>query len=105
MVLPEGKGSDVNLATELLVDGFKERFDMAAVVTNDADLAGPIRVVEHDLGLPVTVVHPTRWPAGELTKVNPSNIMRLSVSTVRQCQFPQTLEDEVGIFHRPKEWD
>lgn len=37
MVLPEEKGSDVNLATELLVDGFKRRFDMAAVVTNDAD--------------------------------------------------------------------
>lgn len=43
VVLPEEKGSDVNLATELLVDGFKRRFDMAAVVTNDADLAGPIR--------------------------------------------------------------
>jgi hypothetical protein len=30
--------------------------------------------------------HPTRWPAGELRKVNSSSIMRLSVSTVRQCQ-------------------
>lgn len=92
VVLPEEKGSDVNLATELLVDAFKGRFDMAAVLTNDADLAAPIRVMEHDLGLPVTVVHPTRWPAGELRKVNPSNIMRLSVSTVRQCQFPQSAE-------------
>jgi hypothetical protein len=49
--------------------------------------------------------HPTRWPAGELRKVNPSSIMRLSVSTVRQCQFTHTLEDDVGRFHRPKEWD
>jgi hypothetical protein len=31
--------------------------------------------------------------------------MRLSVSTVRQCQFTYTLEDDVGRFHRPKEWD
>jgi hypothetical protein len=49
--------------------------------------------------------HPTRWPAGDLRKVNPSSIMRLSVSTVRQCQFTHTLEDDVGRFHRPKEWD
>ena len=89
VVLPEEKGSDVNLAIELLVDAFNDRFDMAAIVTNDADLAEPIRVVEHDLGLPVTVIHPTRWPAGELTKVNPSNILRLSVSTVRQRGCPR----------------
>ena len=103
-VLPEEKGSDVNLATELLVDAFNARFDMAAIITNDADLAGPIRVVEHELGLPVTVVHPTQWPAGELRKVNPSTMLRLSVSTVRQSQFPETLTDDVGQFHRPQEW-
>lgn len=60
---------------------------MAAVMTNDADLAEPIRVVEHDLTLPVTLVHPTRWPARELRKVSPSNMMRLSVSTVRQSEL------------------
>ena len=74
----------MNLATELLVDAFNGRFNTAAAVTNDADLAELIRVVEHGLGLPVRVVHPTRWPAGELRKVNPSNILWLSVSTVRQ---------------------
>jgi hypothetical protein len=46
--------------------------------------------------------HPTRWPAGELRKVNPSSIMRLSVSTVRQCQFTHTLEDDVGNSTGPR---
>ena len=31
--------------------------------------------------------HPTRWPAGELRKVNPSSIMRLSVSPGRGSSF------------------
>lgn len=36
------KGSDVNLATQMLVDAFDDLFDCAVVVTNDSDLLGPI---------------------------------------------------------------
>ncbi|MEE8374738.1 MAG: NYN domain-containing protein, partial [Acidimicrobiia bacterium] len=64
--LPEEKGSDVNLASHLLSDAFTGRFEKAAVITNDADLAEPIRIVQHEIGLPVVVVHPTQYPAGVL---------------------------------------
>ena len=33
----EEKGSDVNLATRLLIDGFKGEYEQAVVVSNDAD--------------------------------------------------------------------
>lgn len=38
----EEKGSDVNLATFLLVDGFDQLYDEAVVISNDGDLAGAI---------------------------------------------------------------
>ncbi|HDH03569.1 MAG TPA: NYN domain-containing protein [Actinobacteria bacterium] len=40
----EEKGSDVNLATYLLLDAFKKRCDTAVVMTNDSDLAEPVRI-------------------------------------------------------------
>ena len=51
----EEKGSDVNLATRLLVDGFNGEYQQAVVVSNDADFAGAIRYVRDDLGLRVTL--------------------------------------------------
>jgi hypothetical protein len=39
------KGSDVNLASMLLVDGFRGDYEVAAVITTDADLALPLGMV------------------------------------------------------------
>ena len=49
----EEKGSDVNLATRLLVDGFNGEYEQAVVVSNDADFAAAMRYVRDDLGLRV----------------------------------------------------
>ena len=38
----EEKGSDVNLASYLLMDGFENDYEMAVVVSNDSDLQLPI---------------------------------------------------------------
>ena len=54
----EEKGSDVNLATRLLVDGFNGECEQAVVVSNDADFAGAIRFVRDGLGVRVVVVNP-----------------------------------------------
>ena len=49
IVKTEEKGSDVNLASYLLCDAFRNRFDVAAVLSNDTDLVEPVRIVR---GLP-----------------------------------------------------
>ena len=54
----EEKGSDVNLATRLLVDGFNKEYDQAVVVSNDADFASAMRYVRDNLGLRVVLVNP-----------------------------------------------
>ena len=46
VIKTEEKGSDVNLATHLLIDGFQNRYDLAVLVTNDSDLAEPVRQVK-----------------------------------------------------------
>lgn len=60
----EEKGSDVNLATFLLVDGFASDYELAVVISNDSDLIQPIKLVQDRLGRPVGVFNPqknTSW--------------------------------------------
>lgn len=60
----EEKGSDVNLATWLLLDGVVDgRWDRAVVVTNDSDLEEPIRQANARAG-PVHVVSPRALTKG-----------------------------------------
>lgn len=45
VVKMEEKGSDVNLASLLLVDAFRSDFEVAVVISNDSDLVLPIKIV------------------------------------------------------------
>jgi uncharacterized LabA/DUF88 family protein len=61
----EEKGSDVNVAAHLLIDIFEKRVDAVVVVSNDSDLAFPVRHARELV--PVGTVHPgNNYPAGAL---------------------------------------
>ena len=101
----EEKGSDVNLATRLLVDGFKGEYEQAVVVSNDGDFAGAMRYVRDDLGLRVTLVNPDRKNSSPTELAcSATYIKRLWKSHLRRSQFPDTLRDEVGIISKPAGW-
>ena len=99
------KGSDVNLATRLLVDGFTGVYEHAIVVTNDADLAAPIQYVRDGLGLPVTVVNPDRKAntPKDLQKAV-TRVKRLWKSHLRRSQLPSPVKDGRGVITKPKRW-
>ena len=48
IIKTEEKGSDVNLAVELVHDAWKDAFDCAAVVSNDADLTRALKITKQD---------------------------------------------------------
>jgi hypothetical protein len=104
---PKEKGSDVNLATWLLVDGFRGDYEMAVVFSNDPDLCLPISMVTTELKLPVTVVFPTtkpgRTPSRELLAVA-SSVRTIYRQSLRACQFPPTLTDAHGVITKPAGW-
>jgi hypothetical protein len=50
VIKTEEKGSDVNLATYLLLDAFAANCELRVVVSNDSDLKEPIRVMCHEMG-------------------------------------------------------
>ena len=98
----EEKGSDVNLAMRLLVDGFNRTFEQAAVITNDSDLAGPVQYVRDELRLPVVVVNPDmRSPTQQTLQSVATRIVRLRRSHLRQSLFPPVLHDDRGPISKP----
>ena len=58
VIKQEEKGSDVNLAVELVHDGWAGRFDCAVVVSNDADLERSLQIVKQKLQKTVFVYTP-----------------------------------------------
>ena len=101
----EEKGSDVNLATRLLVDGFNGEYEQAVVVSNDADFAGAMRYVRDDLGLRVTLVNPDPRNSSPRELADAATyVKRLWKSHLRRSQLPDTLMDGVGVIGKPAGW-
>ena len=99
----EEKGSDVNLASHLLLDGFRDEYEMAVVISNDSDLQVPIRIARNSLGKQVGVFDPSRRRSFELH--NASSWYRpLRRGPLSASQFPDTLTDARGPIRKPAGW-
>jgi len=101
----EEKGSDVNLATFLLWDAFRQDGSVSLVISGDTDLVRPIELVVTELGRRVGVVNGTlnAAPTHDLQRVA-SWVKRLRIGALRDSQFPETVADEDGEFRRPAAW-
>ena len=101
----EEKGSDVNLATRLLVDGFNGDYEQAVVVSNDADFAGAMQYVRDDLGLRVALVNPDPRNTSPRDLADAATyVKRLWKSHLRRSQLPDTLSDDIGTITKPAGW-
>lgn len=63
------KQSDVNLASHLLLDGCRDNFEAAIVVSANGDLSTPIRMVTTEFYKPVIVLNPQRRSSYHLEQV------------------------------------
>jgi hypothetical protein len=99
----EEKGSDVSLASYLLLDAFKEDADVSIVVSDDFDLKEPLRMTRTELGRTVGVVSPrcTTWLR---SAVQAQFYRSVRESTLLTCQFPNELQDANGTITRPAVW-
>ena len=103
----EEKGTDVNLSSFLLLDGFKGLYEQALVISNDSDFALAIRMVREELGLPVGVVNPNTNPKAATPRVLSDAApftRRLRSTTLSNCQFPDKLMDKAGRIEKPLTW-
>ncbi|GAC67560.1 hypothetical protein GS4_08_01450 [Gordonia soli NBRC 108243] len=100
----EEKGSDVNVASHLLVDVMSHAVDAAVVISNDSDLKFPIA---HVRGLvPVGLINPTKnYTAGGLSGAPTDGVgnhwwYQLQPADLFAAQLP----DPVGNIRKPAPW-
>ena len=102
VVKTEEKGSDVNLAVQLVRDGFLDHYDSALVVSNDSDIQPGVDIVGAELGKQVIVADPRnrKFPAliGDARRqVRPAALLK--------AQLPATLVDRDGrTITKPASW-
>ena len=99
----EEKGTDVNLASYMLLDAFRNDYEQAVVVSNDADLLTPIKIVQDEFGLSVGVLNPQKKPSRAL-KDAADFYRQIRQGPISASQFPDTLTDATGAFHKPPRW-
>jgi uncharacterized LabA/DUF88 family protein len=100
----EEKGSDVNLACHLLLDAFRQRFDVGVILSNDSDLVEPIRIATQDLGCTIGLLSPVGNPNPALRQAS-SFVRRINTADLVAAQFPDTVVTADGSkATRPTEW-
>jgi hypothetical protein len=100
------KGSDVNLASYLLADGFQGEYELAIIVSNDSDLVAPVELVQAQLGCKVGILNPQGRRGGTAWDLmrTATFYRRIREGVLKASQFPPTLQDAHGTIRKPKEW-
>ena len=103
VVKTEEKGSDVNLATHLLYDACKGKYECAVVVSKDSDLLEPIKIARQEFGLTVGLLNPGKRVSMALVPYV-DFIKQIRRTVLMASQFPDELQDAKGRFRKPATW-
>lgn len=101
----EEKGSDVNLASFLLMDAFCDSFDLALVLSQDTDLLEPMRMVREEMNKAVVVGWFESTSPGKRHKKTCTSIRHVSSKHLRESQFTNPVIGQGGVqIERPTSW-
>lgn len=99
------KMTDVNIATQMLIDVFQDCFDMAMLISCDSDLVPPMKHI-HSLFAQkrVFVVFPPKRSNSSVA-LNARGSMVIGRKKLIESQFPESVTKSDGfIIAKPKEW-
>ena len=65
----EEKGTDVNLASHLLVDSFENKCDGVAILSNDSDLFTPIQIIKRKYNKKIFLISPHKRKSAKLCQI------------------------------------
>lgn len=103
---PEEKGSDVSLASHLMLDAIRDRADLYAVATNDSDLVEPLRLLATEARRNVALVSLSGPNYNKAFNDVPLRTIReIREGTLAASQLPPQIQDANGRWiHKPPAW-
>ena len=78
----------MNLATSLLLDAFKGGVDIALLVSNDADLAEPVKDLRAEFGLRIWLTLPCRGQPSTVLRAHADAVRPIRKGALAASQFP-----------------
>lgn len=101
----EEKMTDVNIATQMLLDSFDNNFDTALVVSADSDLTTPVRRIRTRFdNKRIIVALPPGSQSISLVGVAHGYI-HIGEEKLRRCQLPREVRRRDGyVLRRPEYW-
>ncbi len=102
----EEKGSDVALASRLLIDAMRGVSDVYVLCTNDSDLVMPLALAQEELGADVGLLSPMepKRSSNELKQANPVWHRQITPEDLAMSQLPDEVHDSKGRIIRPEKW-
>nr|DAF74573.1 MAG TPA: NicB-like protein [Caudoviricetes sp.] len=105
VIKTEEKGTDVNLAVQMVADAKDDKFDYALLFSNDSDMAYAVKIAVKDCGKMVGLFvdrHATSFPS---LKKNVLHIKKLTPTIFASNQLPDKIITTEGrTINKPAEW-
>lgn len=99
----EEKGSDVNLAVHLLNDAWRDKYDCAVLISNDSDLAEPLRLVREQHKKIIGILSPRQdGPIAQDLKRHAHFVKRIRTGALDASQLPASIPD--STITKPPTW-
>ncbi|MGM0409036.1 MAG: NYN domain-containing protein [Bacteroidota bacterium] len=99
------KMTDVNIATQMLIDAYKDNFDMAMLISGDSDLVPPINAVHENFNNKrVFVAFPPRRHNSSVSLAAKGSLI-IGRKKLMDSQFSLELQKRDGyILRKPSDW-
>jgi len=99
------KMTDVNIATQMLVDAYKDNYDMAMLISGDSDLVPPIKEIHANFNQKrVFVAFPPKRFNNSVDLVARGSLT-IGRKRMVDCQFPSDIMKKDGyILRKPLGW-
>lgn len=99
------KMTDVNIATQMIIDAYQDQYDMAMLISGDSDLVPPIRAIHENFKQKrVFVAFPPKRFNNSVALVAKGSFI-IGRKKLADNQFPNEVEKSDGfIIRKPKEW-
>jgi uncharacterized LabA/DUF88 family protein len=102
---PNEKMTDVNIATQIILDAYQDRYDTAVLISGDSDLVPPIKAVHQIFtNKRIMVFFPPKRHNNSVSAVAKGSLI-IGRKKLKDNQFPENISKADGfILQKPKDW-
>ncbi len=100
----EEKGTDVAIASHMVLDAAENRASLVALISSDGDFAPTIQIIGDCLHVATGLLSPSRHITHPLKAANPTLTKVIRPDTLKSSQMPNDLKDSKGMIRRPDHW-